>query len=633
MADFLRQLWEPISKLSRGKQIGLGTIILLVFIGVSTASMWSTQKTYIPLFEEKLKLEDASKIITQLKASGISHKLGDSPVDILVPIEDKALVLLNLAENKNLPLAKPGWTQLIDSRTLFSGTTDKEFDLNYIRGLQASLEEALKRMGPIKDATVNIVKPKKELFKDEQAEPTASILLELDPLKTITPENIRAIRDWVCSAVEGLEPENVRIADFEAHDLTRLIEEEDAMTLDKAQTTQMRVTRDREKHLGSKLTKMLSKMFGGQDKVIVSISLDMDFDQKEAVSDVVIPLEGTTKGILISQKTEQEEYKGTDTIKDGEPGLNSNLQPGAPSYPGNEGAGNNEYKRSGNIENYEITKSKEKFIKEQGSIRRLTASVVINDDPDKLKTIEDQITSVAQNAIGYNKDRGDKLTLMVMKFKNESALAAVSAAKNKREQEKKMFMIVVGLFMAIPTFIGIIYIFVRTSRVRAIAREEARLKEVALEAEKHRKIREDEIKRQMQAQWKEWELRYEDIKNFFPEITDFNEKKNRVQNLRLEAYKFAKENDSYPFDFEEMRPEEQFTYRKAFDSKNDGTIDKHIERLEALIQERNKAREEELKDLNREANAREQLEARIRDLVVTKQEDAVQVMRLWLGKS
>ncbi|MDD3377348.1 MAG: hypothetical protein PHF08_07830, partial [Candidatus Riflebacteria bacterium] len=62
-------------------------------------------------------------------------------------------------------------------------------------------------------------------------------------------------------------------------------------------------------------------------------------------------------------------------------------------------------------------------------------------------------------------------------------------------------------------------------------------------------------------------------------------------------------------------------------------IDKHIERLEALIQERNKAREEELKDLNREANAREQLEARIRDLVVTKQEDAVQVMRLWLGKS
>lgn len=629
----LRQLWEPISKLSRAKQIGLGIMVLIVFIGVSSAAMWSTQRTYVKLFEEQLKLEDASRVVKALDENGIGYKLGKSATDILVPIEDKPSILLRLAENDSLPLAKPGWGQLIDNKSMFSGTTDKEFDLNYVRGLQASLEEALKRMGPIKDATVSIVKPKKELFKDEQEEPSASVLLELDPLRPITPAQIRAIRDWICSAVEGLSPENVRMADHDAHDLTRLIEDEDAMTLEKAQTTQIKVTRDREKYLATKLSRMLGKMFGGRDKVIVSIDLEMDFDQKEAVSDVVVPVGDTGKGLLISQKKEEEEYKGTDPMRDGEPGVNSNLQPGAPSYPGNEGGVHNEYKRSGNIENYEITKSKEKFVKEQGTIRRLTASVVINDDPKKLKTIEDQITSVAQNAIGYNKERGDKLTLMVTEFKDEKTALAIAAAKEKKEQEKKMFMVVVGLFMAIPTFMGMIYLFVRASRARALAREEARLKEIALEAEKHRKIREDEIKRQMQAQWREWELRYEDIKNFYPEITDLNEKKHKVQNLRLEAYKFVRDNEDYPFDFEEMRPEEQFTYRKAFESKEDGTLDRNIERLETIIEERNKAREEELKDLNREANVREQLEARIRELVVTKQEDAIQVMRLWLNKS
>lgn len=632
MADMLRQLWEPISKLSRAKQIGLGVVVLIVFIAVSSATMWSTQRTYVRLFEEQLKLEDASKVVKALEGSGASFKLGKSATDILVPIEDKPSILLNLAENESLPLARPGWGQLIDNKSMFSGTTDKEFDLNYVRGLQASLEEALKRMGPIKDATVSIVKPKKELFKDNQEEPTASVLLELDPLINITPAQIRAIRDWICSAVEGLEPENVRIADYDAHDLTRLIEDEDAMTLEKAQTTQIKVTRDREKYLATKLSNMLGRMFGGRDRVIVSIDLEMDFDQKEAVSDVVVPVGDTGKGLLISQKKEEEEYKGTDPMRDGEPGVNSNLQPGAPSYPGNDGGIHNEYKRSGNIENYEITKSKEKFVKEQGTIRRLTASVVINDEPEKLKTIEDQITSVAQNAIGYNKDRGDKLTLMVTRFKDEKTAVAVAAARNKKEQEKKMFMIVVGLFMAIPTFMGMIYLFVRASRVRALAKEEARLKEIALEAEKHRKIREDEIKRQMQAQWREWELRYEDIKNFYPEISDFNEKKFKVQNLRLDAYKYARDNEDYPFDFEEMRPEEQFTYRKAFESKENNTIDRNIERLEAIIEERNKAREEELKDLNREANVREQLEARIRELVTTKQDDAVQVMRLWLNK-
>lgn len=81
-----------------------------------------------------------------------------------------------------------------------------------------------------------------------------------------------------------------------------------------------------------------------------------------------------------------------------------------------------------------------------------------------------------------------------------------------------------------------------------------------------------------------------------------------------------------------MTPEEQFIYREAFQKKADGTLEEGLERLSAIIAERDRAREEELARLNAQANARELLEERVRNLIETKPEDAVQVVRLWLTK-
>ena len=75
-------------------------------------------------------------------------------------------------------------------------------------------------MGPIEDANVNIVKPKKTTFKEDQKEPSASVLLKLKPNTTVDPNQIRAIRDFICSAVEGLEPDKVKICDDHANDLS-----------------------------------------------------------------------------------------------------------------------------------------------------------------------------------------------------------------------------------------------------------------------------------------------------------------------------------------------------------------------------------------------------------------------------
>ncbi len=631
MTEFLRQLWEPIARMPRSQQIGLAVIVGLVVLGIITASMWGTTKEFIPLFEEKLKLEDASKVVSKLQELGVEYKLGADSTDVRVPLVDKSYILLQLAQEKSLPLAKPGWQKLIDERSIFAGTTQQEFDLNYVRGLQAELEETLIRMGPIEEANVNIVKPKKEVFKEDQKEPSAAVLLKLKPGHEITQDQVRAIRDWVCSAVEGLSPDSIRISDTEARDLTRIIEDEEAMGLDKIKTAQAKHTREQEKLLKKDLQSQLEEMFGFGN-AIVRVRLEMDFDQKEAVSDVVIPpIEGSNTGIVISRKNEEEHYQGRDLIEDGEPGVNSNLPPGAPAYPGTENNTWNKYDRTGNIENFEVTRSKEKYVKNQGTIKRLTVSVVLNSDPDSVKEIEANITEIAKNTVGFDKARGDKLALMAMPFKNEEVERARAAFALKKQQEKQMFMIVVGLLMAFPIFLGLIYIFVRVSRARALAREQARLQEAAAEAEALKMAREQQMHRQSEQQWRDWERRFKDIKNFFPEITDMAEKKKKVQDLRLAAYQYAMDNDSLPPDFEEMTPEEQFIYREAFQKKKDGTLAEGLERLQAVITERDRAREEELEKLSEQAKARELLEERVRQLVETKPEDAVSVLRLWLS--
>lgn len=633
MTDFLRQLWEPVARLPRAQQIGLAFFVILVVAGIISISMWGTQKEFIALFEaEDLKIEDAGKVTAKLTELNIEYKLGKTSTEILVPLTDKSYILLQLAQEKTLPQAKPGWQKLIDERSIFAGTTQQEFDLNYVRGLQQELEATLKRMGPIEEANVSIVKPKKEVFKEDQKEPSASILLQLKSGAEINQDQIRAIRDWVCSAVEGLQPDKVRIADTEARDLTRVIEDEELMTLDKAQTTQLKITRDREKHLRTELTQILEGMFG-YGRALVSVRLDMDFDQKEAVSDVVIPpVEGSNTGLILSEKLENEKYEGRDLIEDGEPGVNSNLPPGSPAYPGTENSVINKYERDGTIRNYEVTRSKEKFVKEQGTIRRLTVSVVLNDDPERLNTLTDQITEIAKQTVGFDKVRGDKITLMAMPFKNDDADTAKAAIALKKEQEKQMFMIVVGLLMSFPVFLGVIYIFVRVSRARALAREQQRLQEAAAEADSLRQRREQQLFQQNEQQWKDWERRFKDVKNFFPELTDVEEKKRKVQDLRLQAYQFAADNDALPPDFEEMTPEEQFIYREAFQKKADGTLNEGLERLSTIVAERDREREEELARLNQQANAREFLEERVRTLIETKPEDAVQVVRLWLTK-
>ncbi|MBP5468455.1 MAG: hypothetical protein J6Z11_04340, partial [Candidatus Riflebacteria bacterium] len=214
---------------------------------------------------------------------------------------------------------------------------------------------------------------------------------------------------------------------------------------------------------------------------------------------------------------------------------------------------------------------------------------------------------------------------------NDELVRARAEMALKKEQEKQMFMIIMVLLMGFPIIIGAIYIVARITKARSLAKEQKRLEEAAKEAERLRQKRQKELLAANEKQWAEYEKRFSDVKNWYPEITDLAEKKRKVQDLKLQALKYAAENDSLPPDFEEMSPEEKFAYREAFQKKADGKLEGEVERLEKIVSERDKEREGELNKLNAEALARDALEKRVRDLIESKPDDAIQVIRGWLN--
>ncbi len=54
-------------------------------------------------------------------------------------------------------------------------------------------------------AVVHLAIPQKDVFTDEQQPPTASVLVQTNPGRTLTPEQVQAVVHLVASSIDGLD--------------------------------------------------------------------------------------------------------------------------------------------------------------------------------------------------------------------------------------------------------------------------------------------------------------------------------------------------------------------------------------------------------------------------------------------
>jgi flagellar M-ring protein FliF len=188
-------------------------VVILVALAVLLATgyvfmQWLTTPSYSVLYTN---LDDAtlSKVIDQLNSQKAAYKLNGTQV--LVPVSDVYTDRAKLAAAKVGGQAAPPGYELLDGQSMTASTFSQQ--VAYQRALEGELDKTLMTLQDVKSATVRLAIPQAQdtLFTSDQKPVTAAVLL--DTGATLSSSEVDTVVFVVSSAVQGLDPKNVTVAD------------------------------------------------------------------------------------------------------------------------------------------------------------------------------------------------------------------------------------------------------------------------------------------------------------------------------------------------------------------------------------------------------------------------------------
>jgi flagellar M-ring protein FliF len=156
-----------------------------------------------------LSLEDSSSVIKDLERQAIPFEIRNDGAIILVPKDKVTRLRMKLAE-AGLPKGGGVGYEIFDKSDAL-GTTSFVQNINHLRALEGELSRTIRAIDRVQAARVHLVLPERPLFAREAPEPSASIVVRVRG--SLEPQQIRAIRHLVASAVNGLKPQRVSIVD------------------------------------------------------------------------------------------------------------------------------------------------------------------------------------------------------------------------------------------------------------------------------------------------------------------------------------------------------------------------------------------------------------------------------------
>ena len=444
------------------------SIILAVFavIGGLIALIFMTGNTnYEPLYAG-LEVEDQAAIVDYLKENNMPYRLDPSASAILMPGNAIYETRLTLAQ---MGLPKGGTTgfEIFDDSKM--GMSEFQQRIAYTRAIEGELARTISQMAQIENARVSVVIPEQRLFLEQQKPSTASVLLRLRRGATLGPVQVKSIIHLVAHSVDGLEPDSVTVVDTNGRILSDMIS--DSMIMynpdgsNSVTSVQRELERQHERELENKVRIMLEQVFG-PGTAVVRVRIDLDFDKRTNSYVEYSPNPETGTGVPRSNERQEESYTGQGNPVNGNPGTTTNI----PGYAINTNTVESEYNRSNSTTNYEITTRKGDQVVTPGGVRRLSASVLID---DKYNEINDErleaLEAVISSAIGFNKDRGDSLVVRAMRF--STAFSDSMAEEMRQERIRKMIYGSVAAFLVLLILGIAFYVWLRMKRARLAVQE------------------------------------------------------------------------------------------------------------------------------------------------------------------
>jgi flagellar M-ring protein FliF len=403
----------------------IGGLAITLAVAAFFVKMLATPE-YKPLMTG-LEAADAQAIVAQLAAKKIPYLVSPDGKSIDVPADQVDAARLEVASHDSPHSGRIGF-EIFDKVSW--GQTEFDEKVNYQRALEGELERTIQTMSNVKSARVHLVMATDSVFMDRERGAKASVTLRLKG-GSLTRAEISEISRLVAGAVDELKPTDVVIIDADSNQSLGL----SSGSPDQGEGAEQELTR--------RLIATLGPVVGA-DRMRATVNVEYETGSSEESQDKYDPAVSVTLNMQHS-----EESTGPGAAIGGVPGTSSNVAaakpvvPVAPVAPAAKGAlptpptvapatvardpGSSSKTE---IATYGVNKTTRHVIEPAGSIRRLTAAVLLDDaierkqekgkwvethhkrTPDELKLISE----IAQAAIGFNSARGDVISVQNLSF-------------------------------------------------------------------------------------------------------------------------------------------------------------------------------------------------------------------------
>lgn len=409
--DQLLKFINNLNTAQRAVIIGGFSLLFILLVGfLIYTSMKAEDKKLNYTIASNLTKSQVMLASDELEASGIQFAVVGSGNNLTLKTSKEFINIakIKLVTSEAATSKHVGW-EIFEKSSL--GTTNFENNVKYLRALEGELSRSLESLSGVLRASVKVAIPKDTIFTEKKADTTASAMLSLKPGIFLTQKQIDGIKNFIASAVPNLKQENIQLIDQDGS----LLEMSADDINNQKSTTQNKYKSDLEEDYSKKIVALLEP-FVGVGRVVAKVTVSLDFVKKDVEEEIYNP-EGSIRSQQVIENTSNSQ--GMPSNNGGVAGVDNNIQAPTAGTGTNNIASSNE--GTNTVTNYEISK---KVISQKDNnytnIKRITAAVtfdssVLKDIPNKDEFIT-SLESVVQDTIGYDKARGDKITVKDFKF-------------------------------------------------------------------------------------------------------------------------------------------------------------------------------------------------------------------------
>lgn len=470
MAEDIKSIW---GKFDLNQKFIIAALVVVTMTICVYFIFKATEPNWTVLYSD-LSKSDVAAISESFKKSGTAFKLSEDKTAILVRNQDKEDLRIFVAENDLIKDSSPGF-ELLDDLQL--GSTDFKNKLTKQRIFQGELTRSIEKISGISKARVQLAEPERSVFSEDDEEPSASVVLILEPGVRLRAPQILAIKNLVAYSVPRLTNDRVFLTDQHGNVLSE--------DVSKSSNDMQTYRSSFEKEAAKKIKDTLETIMG-RDNVTVQVSAVMDFNSTRSTIESYVPSQGQG-GVVVGSQSEKEVYKkpqpivlkkdevvvdpnNPDAQNQGQEGQQtpqatqtvvkvidedniglSETDPNKDNVTDKVRGRELSYEKEKNAVNYAVTKEVKQVVYAPGSVVRMSVAVAVN----KILTDEEKadIQNLVIAAAGMDVSRGDVVNVSSLKF---MGIDETEQIRTQKEQDYFKVMEILGFVFNNVAPLGIV---------------------------------------------------------------------------------------------------------------------------------------------------------------------------------